>query len=136
MDSNTEDHWDIWTSSFTSDAAFMFIDSEMECHVQAIEDIFADEGYRFRLDEDAEAELIPRIEIMLLLCNNCGGVVHKDLDIGAWKARYLEMYDDQIDGHTQDEEYRHKRRAVIVDTFDRLIAKQKAQWEHDQDGTE
>jgi hypothetical protein len=55
----------------------MFIDSEMERHVQAIEDILADEDYRFRLDEDAEAELIPRIEIILLLCNNCGGVMDK-----------------------------------------------------------
>ena len=136
MNSNTEDRWDLWTNSFTSDAAFMFIDSEMERHLQAIEAIFADEVYRFRLDEDAEAELIPRIEIMLLLCNYCGGVVDKGLDIGAWKARYLEMYDDQIDGHTQDEGYKHKRRAVIVDTFDRLIAKQEAQWADDQDDAE
>ena len=80
MDSNTEDSMDLWTNTFSSDAAFMFIDSEMERHVQAIEEIFADEVYRFRLDEDAEAELIPRIEIMLLLCNNCGGVVDKDLE--------------------------------------------------------
>jgi hypothetical protein len=66
MVSNTGDSADISTNSFISDAAFMFINSEMERHVQAIEDIFADEDYRFRLDEDAEAELIPRIEIMLL----------------------------------------------------------------------
>jgi len=46
------------------------------------------------------------------------------------------MYDDQIDGHTRNEEYKHKRRAVIVDTFDRLIEKQKEQWQDDQDDTE
>jgi hypothetical protein len=73
---------------------------------------------------------------MLLLCEYCGGVLNKDLDLSAWKARYLEMYDDQIDGHARNEEYKHKRRAVIEDTFDRLIAKQKAQWEDDQDDTE
>src|SRR5262245_14316690 len=104
----------------------------MERHVQASEDIFADEDYSFRLDEDAEAELIPRVEIMPLLCEHCGGVLDKDLDIGAWEARYLELYDDQIDGHTQNEEHKPKRRAVIVDTLDRLTAKQKAQWEDDQ----
>jgi hypothetical protein len=126
----------LWTNPFSSDAAFMFPDPEMERHVQAIEDIFADEDYRFRLDEDAEAELIPRLEIMLPICNNFGGVVDKDLEIGARKARYLEMYDDQIDRHADDEEYKHKRWAVIVDTFDRLIAKQKAQWTDNQDDIE
>jgi len=71
---------------------------------------------------------------MLLLCEHCGRELNNDLDIGAWKARYLEMYDDQIDGHPQDDQidghpqnevYTHKRRAVIVDTVDRLTAKQK-----------
>jgi hypothetical protein len=127
MNSNSEDSMDLWTNTFSSDAAWMFIDSEMARHIQAIEDIFAEKGYSFLLSEDAEAELIPRIEIMLLLCNHCGGVLRKDLDLGAWKTRYLEMYDDQIDEHTYDDEYKeaykHKRRAVIVDTFDRLIAK-------------
>jgi cytochrome P450 len=136
MDSNTEDSMDLWTNTFSSDAAFMFIDSEMERHVQAIEDIFDEKGYDFLLSEDAEAELIPRIEIMLLLCEHCGGVLDKGRNFGVWKARHLEMYDDQIDGHTQDEVYKHKRRAVIVDTFDRLIKKQREQWQDDQDVSE
>ena len=133
---------DIWTSiianTFSSDEAWMFIDSEVRRHVQAIQDIFADEQ-RFRLDEDAVGELIPRIEILLFLCD-CGGVLDEDLDLANWKVRYLDMYNDQIDGHTYDdeykEEYKRKRRAVIVDTFDRLIEKQKEQWQDDQDDTE
>jgi hypothetical protein len=71
---------------------------------------------------------------MLQFCNNCGGALNNDLDIGAWKARYPHMYDDQIGIRTS--KYKHKRRAVIADTFDRLIAKQKAQWEDYQDDTE
>lgn len=110
--------------NFENDAALDFLDQEIARHVAAIEAIFAD-SQRFQLDNtgDAEGELMPRVAILALLLEHCGGVLHPahESDIGAWKAWYLEMYDDQIDGLDPDGDYKSQRRAVIADTFDRII---------------
>lgn len=78
------------TGTFQNDAALDFINVEVDRHISAIEEIFRDEA-RFNLDEDAEGELMPRIEILLALCERCHGVLQKNMDIAAWKARYLAM---------------------------------------------
>jgi hypothetical protein len=106
--------------NFENDAALDFIDEEIDRHVREIEAIFADEQ-RFLLDEDAEGGLIPRVVLLTLLCQQCGGVLEDATDVAVWKERYLAMYDEQIDGLEPDEAYKTQRRAVIADTFDRLI---------------
>jgi hypothetical protein len=107
--------------NFENDAALDFIDRELDRHVRAIEAIFAD-GQRFCLDEDAEGELMPRVAIIALLCEHSAGVLDTPVDvIRAWKARYLDMYDDQIDDLEPKGDYKLPRRAVIADTFDTLI---------------
>lgn len=113
--------------TFQNDAALDFINTEIDRHVGAIEKIFSDES-RYSLDQDAEGELMPRIEILLALCDHCHGVLHEDMDIAAWKARYLAMYDEQIDGMEPGDDLKQQRRTVIVDTFDRLIEQHKAHW--------
>src|SRR5262249_33441094 len=111
--------WGIGT--FDSDRALDFINEEMRRHASAIEHIFAD-SQRFRLDEDAEAELTPRIKILALLITRCHGVMRQTPDdIAAWKAQYLAMYDDQIDDLEPTEYYKQHRRAVIEASFDELI---------------
>ena len=47
------------------------------------------------------------------------------LDIAAWKQRYLEMYDAQIDGLEPVAGFKTARRAVIERTFDRLLQSQR-----------
>lgn len=107
--------------NFDNDAAADFIDEELDRHVRAIEAIFAD-SERFLLDGDAEGELMPRIAILALLCEHSAGVLDTTGDaISAWKARYLEMYDDQIDDLEPRGDYKLQRRAVIAETFDTLI---------------
>src|SRR5690242_4801696 len=115
--------------TFQNDAALDFINTELDRHVSAIEELFRDES-RFHLDEDAEGELMPRIEILLALCDRCHGVLQEDIDIAAWKARYLVMYDEQIDGMEPGDDLKQQRRAVIADTFDQLIQRHAAQWRH------
>jgi hypothetical protein len=108
--------------NFEKDVALDLLDEELDRHVRAIEAILAD-SQRFQLDGDAEGELMPRVAILTLLLEHCGGVLdpaHK-LDVGAWKARYLEMYDGQIDDLWPVGDYKMQRRAVIADTFDTLI---------------
>jgi hypothetical protein len=112
--------------NFEKDESLDFIQEEMDRHVAAIEAIFAD-CQRFQLDNtgDAEGELMPRVAILALLCEHCGGLLDSTVAVGAWKARYLEMYDDQIDGLEPGGDYKLQRRAVIADTFDTLIRLQQ-----------
>ena len=119
--------------TFDNDAASDFTNEEMRRHAWAIESIFAD-SQRFRLDEDAEGELMPRIAILALLIAHCGGVLRQTPDdIAAWKARYLEMYDDQNDELEPKEDYKPRRRAVIEASFDQLIRLHEEQFQHAQE---
>src|SRR5690348_5779837 len=113
--------------TFQHDAALDFINTEIDRHVSVIENIFEDESL-FHIDDDAEGELMPRIEILLALCDRCHGVLGEHMDIAAWKARYLALYDDEIDTIEPSDDYKQRRRAVIADTFDRLIERHAAQW--------
>lgn len=115
-------------NTFQNDAALDFINEEIDRHISAIEDVFADED-RFALDEGAEGELMPRVEILLLLCEHCGRALPEKLDPATWKARYLAMYDEQIDGLEPSEELKRQRRAIIEATFDRLISQHRRQWQ-------
>jgi Domain of unknown function (DUF4259) len=111
--------------NFDSDGAIDVIDEQIDRYITFIKEIFADEVYRFRLDEDAEAELIPSVEILIFLCERCGGVLPEGLDIAAWKQRYLTMYDEQIDGLKLRGHQKEQRHAVIASTFDRLLPYQR-----------
>lgn len=118
-------------SNFENDAALDFINEEIDRHVSAIEDILAD-SQRFRLDEDAEGELMPRIVILTLLCEHCEGALDKALDVAAWKAQYLEMYRDQINEMGPTKEFQQQRQAVIEATFDKLSRQHQEQWQRDE----
>jgi hypothetical protein len=108
--------------NFQNDDALDFIHEEMDRRVAAIEAIFAD-SQRFELDDtgDAEGELIPRVAILALLCDHSGGLLDSTVDVGAWTAQYVEMYDDNIDNLQPRGDYKRQRRAVIEATFDKLI---------------
>jgi hypothetical protein len=110
--------------NFANDAALDFIGHEIDRYITLINEIFADED-RFRLDEDAEGELMPSVEILIVLCERCAGILPTGLDIAAWKQRYLEMYDAQIDGLAPVPGHKEERRAVIETTFDRLLIYQR-----------
>lgn len=110
--------------TFESDAALDFVNDEIDRHVIAIEAILADEG-RFRLDEDAEGELMPRVVMLTLLCEHCDGALPKDVDVDVWKVRYLAMFDDQINDWAPAERYKAERRPVIEATFNSLIEHQR-----------
>ena len=131
MQEKSEDMGTWEPGTFDNDAALDFINEEIDRHISAIEAIFAD-GERFCLDEDAEGELMPRVEILILLCESCHGVLPEELDSGRWKAQYLEMYDDQINGLEPSEEYKRQRRISIAATFDRLIRLYEKQRQRNQ----
>lgn len=132
-ENDTRDKMGTWgIGTFVSDEALDFINKEVGRHVTAIEEILAD-NLRFRLDEDAEGELMPRIEILRVLCEYCSGTLAKHVDVYAWKTRYLAMFDDQIDELEPPAYYKLQRRIVIANTFDRLIEQHKKQWENPEE---
>jgi hypothetical protein len=107
--------------NFDSDYALDFLDTEVQRHVDAIERIFADDEL-FQLDEDAEAVLVPSVFILSLLCEHCRAHLPATSDVAQWKARYLAMYDQQIDAMEATPGFKDERRFVIAATFDRLAA--------------
>ena len=68
--------------NFASDAALDLIAHQVRRYITLINEIFADED-RFRLDEDAEGELMPSVEILILMCERCAGILPKGLDVTA-----------------------------------------------------
>jgi hypothetical protein len=123
------EHMTAWgPGNFEKDESLDFIQEEIDRHVAAIEAIFVD-SQRFQLDDtgNAEGELMPRVAFLALLLERSGGVFdsHNETDVGAWKAQYLEMYDDQVDDLEPGGDYKLQRRAVIADTFDTLIRLQQ-----------
>lgn len=110
-----------WGSgNFENDAALDYINEQVDRYIHIIEEIFGD-PVRFRLDEDAEGTLIPSVALLSLLCEHCHGALPSRVDVAAWKARYLEMYDAQIDGLEPAPDYERQRRAEIEATFDTLL---------------
>jgi hypothetical protein len=116
---------------FASDGALDFLDEQVDRYLGIIEDVIADEQ-RFRLDEDAESMLIPSVRILTALATQLDAFLPDTLDVEEWKARYLAMYDAQIDGLHPVEGYKAERRAAIATAFDGLNqayqAQQKRQW--------
>ena len=96
--------------------------------VETVEQLFA-QG-RASLADRGEGRLMPTVEIISVLCDWCRGgppairVVAPPRPgvVRRWKQRYLEIYDEQIDGLLLPgkEGFGPERRAHIVRTFDRL----------------
>jgi hypothetical protein len=51
-----------------------------------------------------------------------GALLPDSAEIAAWKAKFLEVWEESIDGLSPSLEWKKARRAVLVRTFDRLHA--------------
>jgi hypothetical protein len=107
------------TGNFENDGAVIFLLDLCDRLINTIEAVIADDS-RFILDEDAEAELMPSIELLALLSEQYGLHPIERKRVFGWQARYLAMYDDYIDSLQPSESFKEQRRAVIAATFERL----------------
>lgn len=105
--------------NFDSDYALDFLSTEVRRHVTTIDGIMAD-AEAFQLDEDAESVLMPTVAILVLLCKHCHALLPRAVNVQDWQTRYLAMYDRDIDGLEPKPDFKAQRRAVIIDTFERL----------------
>jgi hypothetical protein len=114
--------------NFDSDQAMDYVSEVVDGFVETVEQQFA-QG-RASLDDQGEGRLMPTVEMIGVLCDWCQGGPHAirvvaPPDPGVvrrWRQRYLEIYDEQIDGLLQPgkDHFGPERRAHIVRTFDRL----------------
>ncbi|CAN5415205.1 hypothetical protein BH09SUM1_BH09SUM1_30100 [soil metagenome] len=73
------------------------------------------------LDEKGEAELMPSVSLIHLVCKTYKGVPPPVEKIEGWKEKYLAIFDAQISALDPVKGYATKRRKVIINTFDRLL---------------
>lgn len=106
--------------NFASDYALDFLASEVSRHVTTIERIMADTE-AFQLDEEAESVLMPSVALLVLLCKHCHAALPRSVNIRDWQTRYLAMYDRDIDDLEPTPVFKVQRRAIILDTFERLV---------------
>ena len=114
--------------NFDSDDAVDYLSEIIRGFVDTVEQLFA-QG-RASLDDQGEGRLMPTVETIGVLCDWCQGgppairVVAPPGPgvVRRWRHRYLEMYDEEIDGLLLlgKEQFGPERRAHIVRTFDRL----------------
>jgi|SRR6185369_10317077 len=109
--------------NFDSDGALDYLGDHIDSLVEKINECFeAGAG----LDEEGESELMPTVELLVILAEQCPAAPPKPEEVKTWKKRYLKTYDSEIDDLDPQEGFKEERRAVIEQTFDRLINKAAA----------
>ena len=73
-----------------------------------------------------EAEVMPSVEVLLLLAERLRGVPPVADRVDEWKVEYLRRYDAQAAQSRAHRPLLARRRAVIEATFDRLAALARA----------
>lgn len=113
--------------NFENDGAGDYRDSITYQLIGKIERCFEDEmGYD--LDEGGEAELMPSVAMLVVLCEHCGGHPPKPDVVQAWREQYLTIYDEQINDLAPDGDFKQDRRLVISTTFYQLEVQSRLFW--------
>lgn len=98
------------------------LDYVVELAQQVMEKIdYCFQGTRANPDELGESLLMPSVDILRLLCEQCNAPRPQRSTVQAWKDTYLDNWDGQIDQTHPAPGYKEQRRAVIVQTFDKLL---------------
>ena len=113
--------------NFDSDGALDYVGSIIDDLAARIDGVFADEGAAY-LDEDAEAVIMPSVDILSVLHEHCHAAPPKTAVVTDWKTRYLALFDEQIGGLDPDGDYAAERRTVIEATFSKLENQARAFW--------
>jgi hypothetical protein len=118
--------------NFDNDSALDYMGEVEEFLINRIEEILADED-RCALDEDGEGVLMPTLNIMSVLHEHCRLGLPERETVLRWKAQYLFVFDEQIDGFDPKPGHREARRAIIEATFLKLEAQawdfaQRQEW--------
>ena len=68
------------------------------------------------------ATVLAAAALLAVHYENFAGGLPDEVDVREWERKCLEVYDREIDEYTNREEHKAARRAVIVNTFQKLQA--------------
>jgi hypothetical protein len=111
----------VWgAGNFASDAALDYVHEVVDTMVHQIAEAIASE-HGMEPDEDSSTVMVCNVELMCLIGRRVGISMVKAAAVESWKEAYLKVWDGYIDGLKPVPGFKEERRAVIVETFDRLI---------------
>lgn len=119
----------VGTGNFDNDGAMDYLGEIVEDLIETIEGCFTDEG-TVRLDEGGEDILMPTVELLAILAEQCGASSPEPSIVAEWRDKYLESFDQQIEGLDPAPGYREERRGVIERTFTRLEQQAHQFWDN------
>jgi hypothetical protein len=102
--------------NFDNDGAMDFLDDLLGQMVATVEDVLGDKS-RVQLDEEGEAELMPRVELIALLCERYNATPPQPTVIARWRKKYLKVFDEQINDLSPKDDFKKQRRKTIERTF-------------------
>lgn len=115
--------------NFDSDNASEFLDSFVKNLVETIRNTLDfhtnDKSDDWFFESYGESQLMPATDLLLTIMAKYDPAVNSltgltDVEVNAWKQKYLKIFDDVIVRYSGDEKYMGERRKVIKTTFDEL----------------
>ena len=106
--------------NFDNDSANDYVDEFSRELADKIEQFFAGDEDECDFEEEGEGVIIPTVEILAVICEECSGLPPAPDVVAGWKTKYLRIYDENIDYLSPTPEQKSGRRKVIEETFDRL----------------
>ena len=120
----------VWGSdNFANDTALDFAHKLVDQMIAQVERTIVS-PQEMRPDEPESSHLMCNIELMWLIGRHARLSMMESAKVEDWKAKYLAVWDRSIDGllgPNPKPGVKAERRAVIVESFDRLIALCKSQ---------
>ena len=117
----------VWAAgNFANDEALDYAHELVDRMIEQIEETIGSE-HGLEPDEPDSARLMCNIELMWLIGQHVGLSMPEAKMVEGWKAKYLATWDGYIDGLQPKAGFKVERRAVIVESFDRLAAFCKGQ---------
>jgi Domain of unknown function (DUF4259) len=107
--------------NFDNDAALDHAQQVAEWLMDQVEATLASE-HGMEPDERDSARMMAGIELLWLIGQHVRLSLPTAETVAYWRDEYLAVWDRHIDGLTPVPGFKEERRAVIVESFDRLIA--------------
>jgi Domain of unknown function (DUF4259) len=112
----------VWgAGNFANDEALDYAHELADQMIEQVKEAVASE-HGLEPDEPDSARVMCNVELMSLIGQHAGLSMPEVETVEGWKGKYLAVWDGYIDGLDPKPGFKEERRAVIVETFDRLIA--------------
>ena len=111
----------VWAAgNFENDEAMDYAHELVDGMIEQIESTVASE-HGMEPDEPDSFRLMCNVELLWLLGQHVGLALPGSATVEGWKARYLAVWEEFIDGLEPEPGYKADRLSVIAETFERLI---------------